>query len=349
MINYALNLKPPDMKKLLLFLPLLMLYNTSMAKKVKFAVDMSGETVSAKGIHVMGDFQADAGFLNNWDADTTVMTKEGSTDIYSVVVDIPAFRKYEYKFVNGDQSTDAEIVPGESRVNAVSNDNRWLYVDSLATDTTYVGALMFGNQTTGAGNAPAGLTLVRFRVNMQNALPISTNGIHVAGSFQGWDTKTSRMYSFGDSVFEYMAYVPAGTYDYKFYNGNTPGTTEIVAAACAVSGNRSIAVSTHSVLDPVCFATCNTCFSLRIDETSKKEALIISPNPASSFTIITSGSSATLYTVSVRDMMGRLVASYTRESGPTLRINLEKLVPGVYNVTLKDSRGNAQTQRLIRQ
>jgi DNA repair exonuclease SbcCD ATPase subunit len=37
-----------------------------------------------------------------------------------------------------------------------------LYVDSLADDTTYVGALIF------AGNAPAGLELIRYKVDMEN-------------------------------------------------------------------------------------------------------------------------------------------------------------------------------------
>ena len=84
----------------------------------------------------------------DWASNTTTLTQEGSTEIYSIVVDIPAFAKYEYKFLNGDQFYEAEFVP-IIRVGYNFNDNRWIYVDSLANDTTFVGAILF------AGNAPA--------------------------------------------------------------------------------------------------------------------------------------------------------------------------------------------------
>ncbi|MBK8686725.1 MAG: hypothetical protein IPN26_18020 [Bacteroidetes bacterium] len=48
-----------------------------------------------------------------------------------MVVDLPAFAKYEYKFLNGDQGYEVEVVPEESRANYNLSDNRWIYVDSL--------------------------------------------------------------------------------------------------------------------------------------------------------------------------------------------------------------------------
>jgi len=147
------------------------------AKKVKFAVDMTGIAINTTGMHVSGDFQTLAGFAGgDWNSGSTSLTQEGTSDIYSIVVDIPAFAKYEYKFVNGDQFYEAEFVPELSRVLYNFNDNRWLYVDSIANDTTFVGAIMFG------GNAPAGLTLIRFYVDMQNET-IAAGGMHVAGNF----------------------------------------------------------------------------------------------------------------------------------------------------------------------
>ena len=97
----------------------------SFAKKVKFAVDMDTNTVSPNGIHVTGDFQALAGFPGgDWTSNETVCTQEGTSTIYSVIVDIPAFAKYEYKFVNGDQFYEVEFVPVESRVGYDFDDNR---------------------------------------------------------------------------------------------------------------------------------------------------------------------------------------------------------------------------------
>ena len=110
------------------------------AKKVKFAVDMTGQIINTTGIHISGDFQTIAGFPGgDWASNTTPLTQEGTTDIYSIVVDIPAFAKYEYKFLNGDQFYEAEFVPVESRVGYNFDDNRWIYVDSLADDTSFVG------------------------------------------------------------------------------------------------------------------------------------------------------------------------------------------------------------------
>src|SRR5687768_5761872 len=106
------------MKKIIQF-SLLFLFaaNFVFAKKVKFSVDMDTITVNATGMHVMGDFQAVAGYPGgDWLPNTTPLTQEATSTIYSVIVDIPAFVKYEYKFVNGDQSYEAEFVPVPSRV-----------------------------------------------------------------------------------------------------------------------------------------------------------------------------------------------------------------------------------------
>ena len=95
-------------KKLII---LALVFNTGFvfAKKVKFAVDMTGQVISPNGVHISGDFQTEAGYPTDWDAEATTLTKEGSTNIYSVTVNIPAFRKYEYKYVNGDKFYEVEF------------------------------------------------------------------------------------------------------------------------------------------------------------------------------------------------------------------------------------------------
>ena len=53
------------------------------AKKVKFAVDMTGQIINTTGIHISGDFQTIAGFPGgDWASNTTPLTQEGTTDIY---------------------------------------------------------------------------------------------------------------------------------------------------------------------------------------------------------------------------------------------------------------------------
>src|SRR5690242_14171373 len=106
------------MKNNILSFALLLAVSASVsAKKMKFAVDMTGIVIYVTCMHIGGDFQTLAGFAGgDWQPNTTSIPQEGATAVYSIVVDIPAFRKYEYKFINGDQWYDAEFVPAESRV-----------------------------------------------------------------------------------------------------------------------------------------------------------------------------------------------------------------------------------------
>src|SRR6185503_10791552 len=90
------------MKKALLISAVLFISVGAFAKKVKFSVDMDTITINVNGVHVTGDFQDEAGFASDWDPGTTAMLQDVSDpSIYSIVLDIPAFQKYEFKFVNG--------------------------------------------------------------------------------------------------------------------------------------------------------------------------------------------------------------------------------------------------------
>ncbi|MCX6294938.1 MAG: hypothetical protein NTX97_02540 [Bacteroidetes bacterium] len=191
------------MKKIIIISVLLTINSFAFAKKVKFSVDMTGLLKSSLGMHISGDFQTLAGFAGgDWMPNTTPLAQEASdTNIYTIVVDIPAFRKYEYKFVNGDQFYEAEFVPIESRVGYNFDDNRWIYIDSLANDTTSIGAIRFSQ------NAPKGYHLLRLLVDLRNEASIDPAGTHVAGSFQGWSPINNIMYKLNDTIEELIVYV----------------------------------------------------------------------------------------------------------------------------------------------
>jgi alpha-amylase len=252
---------------------------SAFAKKVKFMVDMDTVTINVNGIHVTGDFQVAAGFAADWDPSTTAMTQEVSDpSIYSVVVNIPAFKKYEFKFVNGIFGYEVEFVPAQSRVGYQFNDNRWIYIDSLSNDTQVVSPVIYSQ------NAPAKKHLLRFRVDMRNVATVDPKGVHVAGNFQGFDPSKIYMYSFDGDIFEYIAYVDTGipTFDheFKYYNGNTAGTSEAVPLVCAnVSGNRAVKITSDSVLSAVCFAGCSPCVGNSIAEIDEQQIKVY-PNPS---------------------------------------------------------------------
>ena len=295
----------------------------SFAKKVKFAVDMDTNTVSPNGIHVTGDFQALAGFPGgDWTSNETVCTQEGTSTIYSVIVDIPAFAKYEYKFVNGDQFYEVEFVPVESRVGYDFDDNRWIYVDSLANDTTFVGAIKF------SGNAPAGLNLVRFLVDLKTQSTIS-NQPHVAGNYQNWNPATNRLYSFGDSVFEIINYVNTGNLEYKFINGNAWGVDESVPSGCSVNNNRGISVTKDTVLATVCFASCSACNPTGvINQGNMTETLHIYPNPSAEGVTFDTPINASNFKIEISSTTGQIIRTFSNTN--KIFISKSELPAGIY-------------------
>lgn len=332
------------MKKLILYLFLHFVIQEAIAKKVKFSVDMTGQTVNSTGVHVSGDFQAVAGYAGgDWQSNTTLMTQEsGDTNIYSVVVDIPAFNKYEYKFINGEQWYEVEFVPVESRVGYNFNDNRWLYVDSLSNDTTFVGTILF------SGNAPAGKTLVRYVVNMQFETSISGNGAHVAGSFQNWNPATTRLYSFGSGIYEIISYVNNGTYQFKYYNGNSVATSEIVPAACAINNYREIAVTKDTVLATLCFSACIDCSMANLKKTETKLNIGICPNPTTDYALLqlppNQKCNITLY-----NSLGEKVRCYHNIITNVLRIEKDQLGPGTYIISVTSDNGISSFTQLMMQ
>lgn len=327
-----------------LFAALMLIVVSASAKKVKFAVNMMNEVVNTTGVHVMGDFQAVAGFPNgDWQPNTTAMFQEsGDTNIYSVVVDIPAFRKYEYRFLNGDQSYNSEFIPEESRVGYDFVDNRWLYIDSLANDTTFIGAIVF------SGNAPAGLNLMRFKVNMA---PVSDlldpTGTHLIGDFQNWNLTTHYMYSFVQDIHEIIAYAPLGTYAYQFVNGESDLGIETVPDLCGVNTHRELILLSDSVLDAVCFEGCNSTDCVVGVSEMRTSAISCFPNPMNESALIN------LYqlgcvNIFITDMQGALVKQYLNYSNPALTLSKSDLSNGMYLIQVVSQNGKSlATEKLI--
>lgn len=243
------------------------------AKYIRFTVDMTDQVVNVAGVHLTGDFQALLGLAGgDWQSNTITMEQQVDTNMYSVLLNLPAFRKYEYKFVNGDQFYQVEFVPVESRVGYDFNDNRWLYLDSLNTDTTFIGALKFGE------NAPAGLQLMRYLVDMQQE-EVGAAGVHVAGDFNAWNTTSNILYSFVPGIYEVITYAPSGVYTYNFLNGNTIDAVEVLSDICAnEQGSRTIDLQTHMVLPTVCYASCAACIVISTGS-EIKEMTLVYPNP----------------------------------------------------------------------
>ncbi len=332
------------MKKIILIAVLLSLQSIGFAKKVKFAVDMTGLTISTFGMHISGDFQTIAGFAGgDWMPNTTPLAQEtADTNIYSIVVDIPAFAKYEYKFVNGDQFYEAEFVPIESRVGYNFDDNRWIYVDSLSNDTSFVGAIRFSQ------NAPKGYHLLRLKVDMRNAGLIDPSGTHVGGSFQGWNTTSSILYSLNDTIEELIVYIDTliTSAQFKYINGNTSVGYETVPAICASSGNRDFQIPKDTVLNVVCFSECMDCLNVGIAERATTENVNLYPNPTNDFSVLEFENND-IRTISIVNTLGSIVRSYSNINETSLTIEKNDLKKGIYFIIVRASENNISTTKWV--
>ncbi|MFN4299184.1 MAG: T9SS type A sorting domain-containing protein [Thermaurantimonas sp.] len=107
---------------------------------------------------------------------------------------------------------------------------------------------------------------VTFQVDMATQT-VSANGVHIAGNFQqaagfpsNWSPNSTQMTKVGNTtVYAITVNLPAGSYEYKFINGNAWGSDESVPAACAVNGNRGVTVSGPTTIPVVCFGMCTAC------------------------------------------------------------------------------------------
>lgn len=331
------------MLKKFVFLALLLSGPLLFAKKVKFAVDMSGQTISVNGVHISGDFQTAAGFAGgDWNSASTTMNREGNSTIYSVVVNLPALRKYEYKFVNGDQFYEVEFVPEKSRVGYDFNDNRWIYIDSLNSDTSYLPVLIFGK------NAPTGKKMIRFKVDMQTQTSIDPNGVHLAGSFSNWNGASNSMYSFVNKVFECVIYADSlKNYTYNYLNGNSLNKSETLTGTCADMKNyRTITVMSDTVLDEVCFSSCLDCVNANYNPLKTNSKFELFPNPAQAYTILKLNKSQAPFKFFVCDLAGREIMHCTDFNDSYLQIDTKVLVSGIYFLTVTDGNQHSTTLKL---
>jgi hypothetical protein len=329
------------MKKYFILTIILAITISANAKKVKFAVNMNIaytlQPLHASGVHITGDFQTAAGYTD-WDPAATLLTQEADTDVYSIVVDIPAFRKYEYVFINGDGFYGVENPPLDSRVYGNFITNRWFYLDSLANDTTFVGVIPFSE------NAPVGLNLVRFKVNMQYQT-IGTDSVHIAGNFQGWNPAGTGMTRMSDTtqVYECIAYLPSGNYEFKFVNGKSASGYEVVPGACASNGNRYVNVSGDISLDTVLFSACVN----GIGENEFAKNIRVYPNPVNTFSVIEFNDNSSSHAIIVSDLAGRMVRRYDDVQNNFLRIEKEMLSEGIYFVTIRNKEDLQATVKLV--
>jgi hypothetical protein len=286
--------------------------------QVTFRVDMTYETVAAEGVHLAGTFQG-------WNPASTPMVNVGN-NIYEVSIMLEEASQHEYKFINGNTFSNAEIVPP----GCSQNNNRFLTVPA----TNIILPSVCYSSCDPCGPPPVDVE-VTFRVDMANVENISPDGVHIAGSFQGWNPGSTEMIFDSVYFYHYTTVLQSGSHhEYKFLNGNEWGEQETVPEDCSYNNNRFITVpDVNTVLTNVCFGECDTCIIQGIDENMlsfKDRIFNFYPNPASkNLYFIESGieRQITILNINGKEILNTVIKNTT--------LDISELPQGLYFIKIK--------------
>lgn len=229
---------------------------------IRLRVDMSVEAaVSPNGVHVAGNFQG-------WDPGASPMSDADGDGVWeswaSFNPDSIEDGMLLFKFINGDSwSNPNEALTGEAcaddfgnRMVAFESENMVLVGDSATSAAPCFNSC-------GTCVSP---TQVTFRVDMTTQETVSVNGVHVAGSFQGWTPSANPLNDDdGDGIWEGTFGIAPGDIQFKFINGNDWSgngdgnvDNELIVGDCAAEGsdNRALTVGIDDIVYEVCYNSC---------------------------------------------------------------------------------------------
>ncbi|MFY7708845.1 MAG: MopE-related protein [Flavobacteriales bacterium] len=216
---------------------------------VTFRVDMNNVTVPFTTPEVNGSF-------NNWCGACAPMSDVDGDGIWELVIALPA-GAYEYKFTADGFSIQENLNPSlPCTVTNFGFTNRSLNVTTdVVLDAVCYGACVGCNAVIPDYN-------ITFRVNMNNVTaPYTTPEVN--GTFNNWCGGCAPMSDAnGDGIWELVVTLPAGNYEYKFAaDGWAIQETLTEGDPCTINGapfvNRSLSVTGNTVLDAVCWGSCN--------------------------------------------------------------------------------------------
>ncbi|GCD76792.1 hypothetical protein JCM31826_02740 [Thermaurantimonas aggregans] len=225
---------------------------------VTFRVNLGSTPASPAGVHIAGNFQG-------WNPAATPMTFDSASGFWTYTTALNEGDTVQYKFINGNAWGNDETVPAACGIGTPAN--RFVVVP---VNDTVLPAVCFGSCNPCPAPPPAPSTSdVTFQVNMKGK-NVSPEGVHVAGTFNQWNYSQYKLTQIQPNIYRITIPIDTGALIlYKFSNGSSFTTQELITGSCTQFGNRFLTVPTNDTTLPiVCFGACDslTCASISIDD-----------------------------------------------------------------------------------
>lgn len=291
---------------------------------VTFKVDMTGQTVSADGVHVVGS-------INGWNTTATPLTQEGTTNIYSATIELSA-GWYQYKFLNGNAWGTDE--PKATYPCALTNGNRFVAIGEASLGNVVLAIVPFG------GCNEAGTSLeITFNVDMSSEGDIAQGSVHLTGWLNDWSYDNLSLPNKSGNIHSGTLRLPTPsdypvTLQYKYLS--VPGSwanQETPDANCAsvTSTNRQVTFTDTNTSVGDVFNGCN--YSLGLDDFNQIGLTSIYNKNTRSLSFISEGVIDSIAKIQIFDMSGKRVHNLTKINNlNTAKIDLNGTPNGLYFV-----------------
>ena len=326
------------MKKTLTLMAMAILGSAFAQTNVTFQVDMNNHTGSFTTPEVNGTF-------NNWCGNCAAMTDADGDNVWEVTIALTAGDTVEYKFSHDAWTGQEMNDPTAPCTNGnATYTNRVLVVPAAAT--TLPAVCWASCDPCSSAPATANIT---FQVDMQLYTGSFTTP-EVNGTFNGWCGNCAAMSDAnGDNVWDVTITLNVGdTVEYKYSHDNWTGQEMNDPTAPCTNGNatytnRVLVVSQSDTLDVVCWASCNACSGIGMEENAV--LMTLTPNPANSVLSIDFVGAHGAY--QIMNLNGQTVAAGSLVRGEN-QVITASLPNGMYMVRVAGEQGETIQKLAIR-
>lgn len=235
--------------KLILLFIILFIGISVRAVNVTFRVDLGVSKPSA--VYVGSGWAG-------WDpAKFQQLTDDNQDGIYELTIDLPAGEAYDYRYKIGERDWNnfEDMSKGGTCGAGPAKQDRHIIVPPI---DIVLPVYCFGYCY---DCSSVEKTFLNLSVDMSDQV-VSADGVHVAGTFNAWNTESLRMTDDNkDGIYTISIPIASGSgvQEYKFLNGKTWGTEETVFGKCEFRSNRIATIENVTVDMPVVkFEHCNT-------------------------------------------------------------------------------------------